>query len=50
MSEGELYAYYKRIGMLQVYFRISPGGVDSDGPGVSVFSALDALLVASGSQ
>ncbi len=26
MSRGELYAYYKRMGMLQVYFTLFPGG------------------------
>jgi hypothetical protein len=26
MSRGELYEYYKRIGMLEVYFALFPGG------------------------
>jgi len=26
MSKGELYEYYKRIGMLEVYFALFPGG------------------------
>ncbi len=26
MSRGELYEYYKRIGMLEVYFTLFPGG------------------------
>jgi len=26
MGRGELYEYYKRIGMLEVYFALFPGG------------------------
>ena len=26
MSRGELYEYYKRMGMLEVYFTLFPGG------------------------
>lgn len=26
MNKGELYEYYKRLGMLEVYFSLYPGG------------------------